>query len=198
MPPSANASTVQRIVDAAIPLFAHGGIEGVTVDEIATAAGVPRSTLTHHFPAKQQLFDAAVAEVYGRMERGGERAIPKIADQDIDGIVATLYFVARSERDGVRLLERTLLDRGGLGDRARRERFGPVVDRAARLLAMATGVPVARARLIVVSVGSLLGRFGSQSGEDLMAVFDTATELEAHAAVCTIIACLARGLLAPQ
>src|SRR5881275_3240527 len=46
----------QRIVDAAIPLFARKGFTGTTTRELAEAAGISEALLFRHFPSKQSLY----------------------------------------------------------------------------------------------------------------------------------------------
>lgn len=53
------------ILSAAQPLFAARGLEGVTMTEVAEAAGVARATVFNHFGSKHALVDAITAEVLG-------------------------------------------------------------------------------------------------------------------------------------
>jgi len=47
--------TRQRLVDAAFSLFEEHGFDNVTVDQIATAAGVSRRTFFRHFKSKEKV-----------------------------------------------------------------------------------------------------------------------------------------------
>lgn len=49
-----------RIVDASWDLFLAGGVEHVTVEAIARAAGVSKVTVYKHFSDKDEMFDAGV------------------------------------------------------------------------------------------------------------------------------------------
>ena len=42
----------QRIVDQSLPLFSGCGYNGVSMNEIATAAGITRATLCYHGPVQ--------------------------------------------------------------------------------------------------------------------------------------------------
>ena len=46
----------QAILDAAEPLFAQYGFEGVSLDSIAVAAGISRHNLLYYFPSKDALY----------------------------------------------------------------------------------------------------------------------------------------------
>lgn len=52
--------TRRRILDAAEHLFASQGYESATVDDIAAAAGVSKSHLYYHFPAKASLLEGLI------------------------------------------------------------------------------------------------------------------------------------------
>lgn len=56
-----------RIVAAAFELFAERGYHAVSVRDIAAAVGIKDASLYNHFPGKQAIFDAVLAEQVERM-----------------------------------------------------------------------------------------------------------------------------------
>ena len=54
------ALTRQGILDAAIGLLTRDGIQGLTMDRVATEAGVAKGTLYVYFTNKEEILDAAV------------------------------------------------------------------------------------------------------------------------------------------
>lgn len=56
-------ATRQKLVDAALPLFAARGYSGVGTEEIVRAAGVTRGALYHQFTDKRDLFRAVFEQV---------------------------------------------------------------------------------------------------------------------------------------
>ncbi|EIM26454.1 TetR/AcrR family transcriptional regulator [Microvirga lotononidis] len=64
----------QALLTAAIAEFAAKGPAGARVDEIARRAGVNKQMVYHYFGNKDDLFQAALEEVYGRI-RARERAL---------------------------------------------------------------------------------------------------------------------------
>lgn len=67
-PASDSAETRARIVTTAQLLFADRGFNGVSMDQIAAAAGVNVRAIYHYVPSKRALFEAAAAatfETYG-------------------------------------------------------------------------------------------------------------------------------------
>jgi AcrR family transcriptional regulator len=66
MPRDAEATRV-RLVEAAIKEFAEFGIAGGRVDRIALHANANKAQIYHYFGSKDQLFDAAFAEISARV-----------------------------------------------------------------------------------------------------------------------------------
>jgi AcrR family transcriptional regulator len=62
MPPVLKASVRERILHAALEVFAAEGYPGATMAAIAARAGVATGNLYHYYPSKQALFAAAVPE----------------------------------------------------------------------------------------------------------------------------------------
>jgi TetR/AcrR family transcriptional regulator len=72
MPPArknaaAAVSTKDAVFDAAATLFAKGGFDGVSVDDIARDAGVNKAMIYYHFADKLALYRAVLAEGLSRM-----------------------------------------------------------------------------------------------------------------------------------
>jgi len=68
-------TTRARLVDAAFRLFVRSGYEATSTQEILARAAVSRGALYHHFPTKQDLFEAVFEAVSaGAIERAGERS----------------------------------------------------------------------------------------------------------------------------
>lgn len=59
----------ERILVQALPLFATQGYGGVTMREIARAAGLTIGTLYHYFPSKRALYLAVLDRAYGKAAR---------------------------------------------------------------------------------------------------------------------------------
>ena len=57
----------QAILDAATDLFAEKGFAGVSVQEIADAAGTHKTTVLYHFETKESLHEAVLDEALGRI-----------------------------------------------------------------------------------------------------------------------------------
>lgn len=64
--PSADA-TRERILAAAVDLFADRSFDGASTREIAAAAGVSQPSLNYHFRSKDELWRAAVASLFAKL-----------------------------------------------------------------------------------------------------------------------------------
>lgn len=62
------AATRERIVREAFALFAEHGFHAVSVRDIAAAVGVKDASLYNHFPTKQAIFDAVLADQLARTQ----------------------------------------------------------------------------------------------------------------------------------
>ena len=76
-------NTKERIVDEALTLFSLQGYKGTTVKNIADAVGIKDSSIYKHFKSKQEILDAIVDQMKGRMEElSGTLGIPQDIDED--------------------------------------------------------------------------------------------------------------------
>lgn len=107
-----------RILDAAIAAFDEIGV-GVSLDEIARRAGVGAGTVHRHFPTKDALIDAAIAQGVEELAREAKRLTR--ADDPVEAFCS--FFEAMISRGAV---SHALADRlGGTGRGA-----GPAVAQA--------------------------------------------------------------------
>jgi TetR/AcrR family transcriptional regulator len=61
-----------NLIATAIPLFAAKGLNGVSVRELATAAGVNLSMISYYFGGKEGLYAAVLTEQFAVLEKIGE------------------------------------------------------------------------------------------------------------------------------
>ena len=99
-----------RLVDIATELFARRGIDGVSIAEIAVAAGASKANVMHHFGSKDGLYAACLdvidahlhAAVDAAIERGDlQSALEAWAAEYPDDVRLMAYGLLRlPERDG--------------------------------------------------------------------------------------------------
>lgn len=65
-----------RIVDVSLELFARRGIDGVSIAEVAMAAGVSKANVMHHFGTKRGLYAACLDVIDGHLQQVVDRVMP--------------------------------------------------------------------------------------------------------------------------
>jgi len=100
----------ERIVEAAVKLFAGRGFHRTSMRAIAAAAGVSIGAIYHHFPSKDDVFLAILREEYERRRTAIEQLKEEgLAPKEMIQRVAALHFDLLDRRqDSVRLLSQTL------------------------------------------------------------------------------------------
>ena len=63
------ANSQEQIVAAAVELFSERSFEGATTRDIAARAGVTQPLLNYHFRSKEELWQAAVASLFDRLNQ---------------------------------------------------------------------------------------------------------------------------------
>ncbi|MCZ2860527.1 TetR/AcrR family transcriptional regulator [Blastococcus sp. VKM Ac-2987] len=103
------------ILDRAAALFARRGFTKTSLQDIADAVGLSKAGLLHHFPSKEALYDAVLAQAgtLGQRVLAQVRDLPLGADRDrraIDVLVDIAF-----DHPGVVALLLTPLTQGGSG-----------------------------------------------------------------------------------
>jgi len=109
----------QRILDAALQLFAEHGSEGTSLQQVADRVGLHKSTLFHHFKSKEEL----AQEVFrGLGERLLKRLEPILAEDPprfaslLDALDASVEHFAQEPAAGRLLMRLMVTSRPGVSD----------------------------------------------------------------------------------
>jgi AcrR family transcriptional regulator len=195
-PAAANPEeTRQRIIAAAVPLFAAHGYAGTSTRILAVGARVNVNTLNHYFGGKQGVYDAAVDEVYRRLHARTQNALIGASLDNLEDLVARAYDAARKEHAGIRILVRQVLDAGRLTRHTEEKHFLPGLKAAADVAVMTLGCDLAQARAAVVTLGYLISRYVIQDDASLQAAFGVRSAARAHDAVVATLVTTAKALL---
>lgn len=77
----------RRILDAAAALFARRGFDGASLRDIAAQAGLSHASIRPSFGSKEDLWDAAAADLFGQMQDAMMKALEGV---DLDDPMARL------------------------------------------------------------------------------------------------------------
>lgn len=73
----------ERILAEAVELFSWSGFDGVSTTEIAAAAGVSQSVVIYHFGSKEQLWRAALSDLFTRFRAKYAGVTGTLKDLDV-------------------------------------------------------------------------------------------------------------------
>ena len=143
---TANTPTRERILNAAMEVFAARGYHGTVVDTITAASGTSKGAFYHYFPSKQAIFLTLMDELASDVERGVELVIASEqgALAKVEAALQVVLETAAARRDLVRIL---LIEAVGLGptlEGARLEihrRFARLIQRHLDLAAADGDIP---------------------------------------------------------
>lgn len=86
----------QQLSDVAIDLFAEGGFENVTVEQVASAAGVSARSVHRYFPAKEDMVIGTLAD-YG--QRVAEAFAARTTDERVMESLHAAYATMLGSRE---------------------------------------------------------------------------------------------------
>ncbi len=106
--------TRRRILQAAIRLFARHGFHAVSVDQIVGQAKVNKRMVYHYFGSKDALFEAALSEVYRRIEAIEFHAVERGRSprEKLSRLLASYFEFLDVEPEFTRLLQWENLEKG--------------------------------------------------------------------------------------
>lgn len=106
--------TRRRILQAAIKLFAKHGFHAVSVDQIVGSVNVNKRMVYHYFGSKDKLFEAALSDVYKRIEAIEFHAIDRGRSprEKLSRLLESYFDFLNNEPDFTRLLLWENLEKG--------------------------------------------------------------------------------------
>ncbi len=117
------SSTRDRLLQAAMDVFAERGYHGTTVDDIVAASESSKGAFYHYFPSKQGIFLKLLDQLVEMVEAGVERAIDREegALAKVEAALRVVLEVASARRDLARIL---LIEAAALGPEFEQSRLG--------------------------------------------------------------------------
>ena len=172
-PVNANATaTKARILAAARERFGEDGPAAVSVRDVASHAGVSLATVHHYFGTKHGLYQASIEAMYEELlRRADELAVPVAPEASLGStlgvMVRSAFSFAREHRGALRLIMRTVIDRGEMTEPLRERYQLPSLQRGATLLSAFTGAPEMEMRLALQSMIHVVLRYALSTDREL-------------------------------
>ena len=115
-------STKEKILDAALTLFAENGYNGTSVEQIASIVGIKAPSLYKHYKGKEDILNALIDSAEVRYDElfGSENHIGKIPENREEFINVTMGRVSFTMKDPMIRKIRMLL----VQEQFRNERIG--------------------------------------------------------------------------
>ena len=120
-------STKEKIMDAALTLFAENGYDGTSVEQIANIVGIKAPSLYKHYKGKEDILNALIDSAEERYEVmfGSEKNIGKVPQSREEFIKVTMERISFTMRDSIIRKTRMLL----VQEQFRNERISEVTTR---------------------------------------------------------------------
>src|SRR3990172_13364030 len=111
---TADTATRDRILHAAVDVFARKGYHGAGVEDIVAASGTSKGAFYHYFASKQAIFLMLMDDLAGVIEQGVESAISSEegAMAEVEAALRVVVETAAEQRDLAKIL---LVEAVGLG-----------------------------------------------------------------------------------
>jgi len=185
-----STATKARILNAARDRFGEDGPAAVSVRDVASHAGVSLATVHHYFGTKHGLYQASIEAMYEELlRRADELAVPLAPGaslrSSIGVMVRSAFSFAREHRGALRLIMRTVIDRGEMTEPLRERYQLPSLERGARMLSAFTGAPEMEMRLALQSMTHVVLRYALSTDRELESLTgvkgpDSIARLEDH------------------
>ncbi len=117
------SATRDRLLQAAMDVFAERGYHGTTVDDIVAASDSSKGAFYHYFASKQGIFLKLLDQLVAMVEAGVEEAIGRQegAIAKVEAALRVVLEVASAQRDLARIL---LIEAAALGPEFEQSRLG--------------------------------------------------------------------------
>jgi AcrR family transcriptional regulator len=136
LPAGSGQTTKELILEAALRRFGEHGYAGTSLNEIADEVGIRRPSLLHHFPSKEALYRAVLADSFSDWERLVDQAIEGTREgwPQVERMLRAAFTFFENNPDFVRLARWEALEGGPILRDQLTALLRPLFDRGADFL----------------------------------------------------------------
>ncbi len=149
--------TRQRMLTAALKLFAERGFYGASMDQIARELGLTKQALIHHFGTKEKLYGAVLVAISERLMDEAMQPSARDSSSAFADAVARIYLQTLQHREDTLVLMRELLDNRRRAAQAGTWYLKPFLDGLADLLRLDPNWQAAEEASITTHIYQVLG-----------------------------------------
>ena len=133
--PRIRARNKERILNAAVDLFADKGFHGTRMEEVAQASSLPKANVYYYFPTKESIYTALIERLIEGWDRAFEHIVPESEPRDAIAayIRAKLEYSRRHTADS-RLFANEILRGAQLLERRQRQHIRDVTTQRAHVV----------------------------------------------------------------
>lgn len=179
---SGGESTRERILEAALPLFAQHGYAGTSTRMVAGAAEVNVATLAYYFEGKEGLYHAVVQRLHEDLSEQAPTVLPDVPPAELaEWLAERAYGFAVTHRLHIRVLIRNVLDTGGHADVVMDRWSEDLLARTDQILGLVKPQwSRTRRRLFVLSLVHTVARFAIEDRAQFEAMAGHPDDLDAE------------------
>jgi AcrR family transcriptional regulator len=174
--------TRERILEAALPLFARHGYAGTSTRMVAGAAEVNVATLAYYFEDKEGLYLAVCQRLHEDLADQIPSAPPPVSPHELAPWFADhAWNFVKAHRVHIQVLIRNVLDEGGHEAEIMDKWSGPLLSKVEALLGLfRPDWSPSRRRLFVLSMMHAVARFAVEDPGQLHAMAGAPADLDAE------------------
>ena len=133
--PRIRARNEERILRAAVGLFADKGFHGTHIKEIAQACGLPKTNVYYYFPTKESIYSAVIERLIEGWDRAFDHIVPEREPRDaIAAYIRAKLEYSRRHATESRFFANEILRGAQFLERRQRQHIRAVTDRRAHVV----------------------------------------------------------------
>ncbi len=133
--PRIRARNEERILRAAVGLFADKGFHGTHVKEIARVCGLPKTNVYYYFPTKESIYSAVIERLIEGWDRAFDHIVPEREPRDaIAAYIRAKLEYSRRHATESRFFANEILRGAQFLERRQRQHIRAVTDQRAHVV----------------------------------------------------------------